>query len=500
MTPGVQLQQKLTQKQELKMTQQMRQSIEMLLKNSVELREMMLEEVEQNPFLEVKDWGDDHDSVHKNDVQSTESDVVSDLKTGDDDRHVSDILNEFDWSQVRESSGNSFGEMNVRKKSGYSDDYSFENHIPVKESFEESLDVQISGSDYPVNIREIMIYMVYDLDEKGFLTDSDEDIAEVTGSDIEDVRIARELIKNFDPPGCGCSGMRDYLQFMFLESDYVKIDAVMREYLKNLLEDDETIEMLTSKKFDELCSSLEIDVKTFQEILHTLRSNISPFPSFGYETVRTEYVKPDLKVFLVSGEVIVQIENKLLPTVTLNKEVFEKEIDKAKTRQEKKFMREKYRNAEWIIKSVSERNRTLYQVAASIFSYQKDFLELGDKFLKPLTLKDVSEDIDRHQATVSRLTNGKYAETPHGIFELKYFFVKQVNDNMTTNRRLEQRIQEIIEKENRENPFSDEDIAHILGREGISIARRTVAKYRSKMKIPLARERKRNYRFSVGGK
>ena len=499
MTPSVQLQQKLAQKQELKMTQQMRQSIEMLLKSSIELREMMLEEVEQNPFLEIQDWGEDNESVNSKDPSDRESDIVSDLKTGDDERHVSDILNDFDWSQVRESSGNSFGEMNIRKKSGYSDDYSFEEHLPAKESFEEYLDVQISGSDHPQEIREIMIYMVYDLDERGFLTDTDEDIAEITGSDLEDVRTARELIKNFDPPGCGCSDMRDYLRFMFLGSDYVRINDGMRKLLRELLENDEAIEMLVSRKFDELCSVLEVEAQEFQSVLFTLRNNVSPYPSYGYETVRTEYVKPDLKVFLVGSEVIVQIENRLLPTVTLNKAVFDKEIKRARTKKEKKFMREKYRNAEWIIKSISERNRTLYQVAASIFSYQKDFLELGDKFLKPLTLKDVSEDIDRHQATVSRLTNGKYAETPHGIFELKYFFVKQVNDNMTTNRRLEQRISEIIEKENRENPFSDEDIAHILSREGISIARRTVAKYRSKMKIPLARERKRNYRFSVGG-
>lgn len=499
MTPGVHLQQKLTQKQELKMTQQMRQSIEMLLKSSIELREMMLDEVEQNPFLEIEDWGEENDSISSDIDDSPKNDIVSDLKTGDDEKHVSDILNDFDWSQVRESSGNSFGEMNVRKKSGYGDDYSFENHLPAKESFEEYLDVQISGSDHPAEIREIMIYMVYDLDERGFLKDTDEDVAEVTGSNVEDVKKARELIKNFDPPGCGCSDIRDYLQFLFLHSDYIKVDEVMKGHLKNLLDSDENIEMLVNRKFDELCSTLEIDTKTFQDILSTLRNNVSPFPAFGYETVRTEYVKPDLKVFLVGGEVIVQIENRLLPTVTLNKTIFDKEIRRARTRKEKKFMREKYRNAEWIIKSISERNRTLYQVAASIFAHQKDFLELGNKFLKPLTLKDVSEDIDRHQATVSRLTNGKYAETPHGIFELKYFFVKQVNDNMTTNRRLEQRIKEIIEKESRQNPLSDEDIAHVLSREGITIARRTVAKYRSKMKIPLARERKRNYKFSVGG-
>ncbi|HPM46126.1 MAG TPA: RNA polymerase sigma-54 factor, partial [bacterium] len=243
---------------------------------------------------------------------------------------------------------------------------------------------------------------------------------------------------------------------------------------------------------------LSLDKEDLTELLQFFRKGVSPYPSFGYEKINTEFVRPDIKVFMVNGEPVIQIEDKMLPSVVLKTEVFLEKLNTAKTREDRRFMKEKYRNAEWIIKSISERNRTLYQVAASIFNYQKSFLELGENFLKPLTLKDVSDDIDRHPATVSRLTNGKYAETPHGIYELKYFFVKQVNDNLTTNKRLEQMITEIVEKEDRNNPLSDDDITNLLSREGVEVARRTVAKYRSKLNIPLARERKRNYQFSKG--
>jgi RNA polymerase sigma-54 factor len=342
-----------------------------------------------------------------------------------------------------------------------------------------------------------MIYMAYDLNEKGFAPDSDEDIAAVTGSSPENVAIARNNLKKCDPAGCGCRDLVDYLKYMFAENDYLNLEDRHLIAIKKLLSDETLLALLVKKDFNSLCEALELDKENLTEVFSFFRSGISPYPAFGFERLQTEYVKADMKVFLIDGEAIIQIEDKLLPTISLNTKVFEEEMKNA-TRDEKRFMKEKYRSAEWIIKSISERNRTLYQVASSIFSHQKAFLELGENFLKPLALKDISEDIERHPATVSRLTNGKFAETPHGIFELKYFFVKQINDNMTTNRRLEQRIREIIEKEDRENPFSDDDIAHMLGREGIDIARRTVAKYRSKLNIPLARERKRNYQFIVG--
>ena len=502
----IQQQQNLTLKPELRMTLQMRQSIEMLLKNQFELRDMILEEVSENPFLEIEDWGGEieealpphNDEDPANSVSGSE-DVTVPLKINDDSADMSSILAEFDWEQIRETSSNNFGETNLRKSNDLPDDFNFENTVPSEESFSQSLDFQISVSDYPDDLKDIMIYMAYNLDSKGFLSDSDEDIAFQIATDAETVAKARNILKNFEPLGCGCRNFPEYLRFIFIEHGTVEIPENFKRSVDRLFNDESMLDLLVKKNFDALCGSLGISQQELTDLLLFFRSGVaSPYPAFGYEQDRTEYVRADLMVFMREGEPVIYIDDKMLPTVILRTELFEENLKNVKNRDEKHFIREKYKNAEWIIKSVSDRNRTLYQVAASIFSHQKAFLEHGDKFLKPLTLKDVSDDIGRHIATVSRLTNGKYAQTPHGIFELKYFFVKQVNDNLTTNKRLEQKIVEIIEGESRENPYSDDDIAHILSKEGIDVARRTVAKYRSKMNIPLARERKRNYQFEVG--
>ena len=503
----IQQQQNLSLKTDLRMTLQMRQSIEMLLKNQFELREMILEEVSENPFLEIEDWGDDTPEeagpVHTEETDETPEqktvDVTVPLQINDNSADMSSILADFDWEQIRETSSNNFGETNLRKSNDLPDNLNFENTIPDEESFSQSLDFQISVSDYPDSLKDVMIYMAYNLDSKGFLHDSDEDIALQIATDTATVAKAREILKNFEPLGCGCRNFPEYLRFIFIEHGKAGIPEKFEKSVERLFSDENMLELLVKKNFDALCGNLGITQQELTDILLFFRSGVaSPYPAFGYEQERTEYVRADLMVFMRDGEPVIYIDDKMLPTVVLRTELFEDNLKNVKNRDEKHFIREKYKNAEWIIKSVSDRNRTLYQVAASIFSHQKAFLEHGDKFLKPLTLKDVSDDIGRHIATVSRLTNGKYAQTPHGIFELKYFFVKQVNDNLTTNKRLEQKIVEIIEGENRENPYSDDDIAHILSKEGIEVARRTVAKYRSKMNIPLARERKRNYQFEVG--
>ena len=502
----IQQQQNLVLKTDLRMTMQMRQSIEMLLKNQFELREMILEEVSENPFLEIEDWGDDipeeaavprSEETEVPDHRAT--DVTVPLQINDNSTDMSSILADFEWEQIRETSSNNFGETNLKKSNDLPDNFSFENTVPAEESFAQTLDFQISVSSYSEELKDVMIYMAYNLDKRGFLADSDEEIALQIATDAETVAKARKILKNFEPLGCGCRNFPEYLRFIFIERDKVDIPEEFVKSVERLFNDESLLELLVKKNFDALCGSLGITRQELTDLLLFFRSGVAaPYPAFGYEQERTEYVRADLMVFMRDGEPVIYIDDKMLPTVILRTELFEDNLKNVKNREEKHFIREKYKNAEWIIKSVSDRNRTLYQVAASIFSHQKAFLEHGDKFLKPLTLKDVSDDIGRHIATVSRLTNGKYAQTPHGIFELKYFFVKQVNDNLTTNKRLEQKITEIIEGESHENPYSDDDIAHILSKEGIEVARRTVAKYRSKMNIPLARERKRNYQFEVG--
>ena len=241
----MQQQQNLELNTSLKMTVQMRQSIEMLLKNQFELREMILEEVAENPFLEVENWGDEQEELPADAGEniagetSDNGDFTSSLKINDDSSDMSSILAEFDWEQIRETSSNNFGETNVKKSNDQPNDFSFENSVPVEESFAQSLDFQISVSSYSDELKNLMIYMAYNLDDKGFLADSDEDIAIQISADAGMVAEARKIIRNFEPLGCGCRNLPEYLKFVFIEHgtvDIPEMEKVTTEYIERLRE------------------------------------------------------------------------------------------------------------------------------------------------------------------------------------------------------------------------------------------------------------------------
>jgi len=349
-------------------------------------------------------------------------------------------------------------------------------------------------------VKEIMTYMAYNLDDRGFLRDSDEEIAVALDAPPAAVAAARAALQRCDPEGSGSRDVADYLRFVFSGEPPAGSDTATHDIVRRLVSSPAMIEALAKRDFARLCRDLSVEKTEFGAALALMR-RIAPYPFFGYERFRPEQVVPDLRVHLLDGEVVIEIEKRFIPSIRLDRSLYEREMAQLGDKKKKEFLRERYRAAEWLVKSLSERNKTLYEVAASVFTFQKTFLEHGEEFLRPLTLKDVSADINRHQSTVSRLTNGKYAVTPHGIYELKYFFVKRVNDESpatTTNRHLEMRITEIVAAEDRAHPLSDEDIARLLSREGIGVARRTIAKYRAKLKVPSAQERRRDFEFSTG--
>jgi len=509
----IRLEQSLRQTQTLNMTQEMRLGIELLQKNMIDLREFLVNEISSNPFLEVEDWGEEY--VEQQDVKddgdndkSSEYVDSADTKEVDfsvtgkdtDPGSMSDILASFDWSSYKDNSGNSFGDTHVRKKNDYSDsDYSFEDTLSSKDSLPNILDMQINAVEIDSNIKDIMVFMAYNIDNRGFLADSDDAIAEILDVELEQVEIAREELRSLEPEGIGCRDVKDYLKFVFCESDRIDIPIDLKEAITTFVNSEEMLAKFVKKDFASIYDGLKISKEDFIRIIKVFRK-AQPYPAFGYDDFISQTVVPDMRVYLINNEIIIEMDNKFIPTVGLSQEMYDREMTREKNKESKEFMKERFRAARWILKSLSERNRTLYEVAASIFNYQRDFFEFGEDFLKPLTLKDIAEKIDKHQSTVSRLTNGKFAITPHGIYELKSFFVKKINENIpATNRHVEIKLNEIIETEERKSPFSDDDIAHMLQREGIEIARRTVAKYRAKLKIPSARERKRDYEFELGG-
>jgi len=499
----------LKQKQILAITQEMRLRIELLQKNVLDIREMIIEQAQENPFIEIEDWGENIEDELK--VQTPEGDS-SDQEGAEiplSDRPVpldgdarsetmSDVLAAFDWNVYQDHSGNNFGDTRVRRRNNESDEFSWEEVISAEEPVARRLDVQIAASHHPEPIKEIMTYMAYNLDERGFLRESDEEIAAALDVPPAAVASARAALRYCEPEGVGSRDVAEYLCFMFSGDPRTESDPATFALVRRIVSHSRMMDALAKRDFPSLCRELSVGKEDLAAALSLMR-RISPYPFFGYESFRSEQVVPDLRVHLVEGEVVIEMEKRFIPSIRLARDVYEREMARLEDKRKREFLRERYRAAEWLVKSLSERNKTLYEVAASIFTFQKSFLEYGEEFLRPLTLKDVAADINRHQSTISRLTSGKYAVTPHGIYELKYFFVKRVNDESpvtATNRHLEMRLREIIAAEDKTHPLSDEDIARLLSREGIGVARRTIAKYRAKLKIPSAQERRRSFEFS----
>ncbi len=496
--------QQLKQIQKLVMTQEMRLKIEMLQKTNLDLREYVLEELSMNPFLEVDDWGDAPD-INTDDNFESESadytkDLTSELKNSDDGASPSDMLASFDWETYSESNGTSYSDMKDRKKNDYNESvFSYEDVVAGKETLQSHLDNQINVLNIDDKIKEIMVYMCYNLDKMGFLRETDEDISLLLGVSQEDCETARYYLGQLDPEGAASIDFREYLFFMFSEKKIADLSNENRELILQFLENDKYGDFLISKDYLKIEKSLGISRDVLRNIIQDFKK-IRPYPAFGFDVAVAQPAIPDMRVFVKDGDVIIEMDNKMIPVVSVNDDMFYREFSRLKDSSSKEFLKDRYRMAQQLIKSLSDRNKTLYEVANSIFGRQKLFLELGDDFLRPMNLKDVADDIGKHPSTVSRLTNGKFAITPQGVYELKSLFVKQVNEKVsTTNRHLESRIIDIIAKEDKKAPLSDDDIAHALKKEGINVARRTVAKYRDKLGIFPARERKKNYEFEFGG-
>jgi RNA polymerase sigma-54 factor len=263
-------------------------------------------------------------------------------------------------------------------------------------------------------------------------------------------------------------------------------DLILINIVENYLED------IALNKLSKIASELNIDVEEVQRYADEIKS-LEPKPgrSFAGSSEEIKYIIPDAKLEKVDGEYVVLINEVTIPKLNINN--FYRELIKNSDETTSQFLQEKLNSAVWIIKSIEQRKQTLTKVIESIVKFQIDFFEKGEGYLKPLTLKDVAEDIKMHESTVSRATNGKYIQTSKGIYELKYFFSQAIkaNEGLISSDTVKNTIREIIDSEDPKKPMSDQEISDKLEKMGISLSRRTVAKYREELKIPSSKLRKR---------
>lgn len=451
----------LEQVQKLIMTPELRQAIQLLQFTSQELSEYIKQEIEKNPLLELASNDMEHESIEVYDVQREE----------------------FDWKEFLEN----YDDISYRSEFYREDkEYNYENVVKQSSSLKEHLLFQLNVANLDNVDLNIGKAIIENIDDNGYLSVDISQIADDLGVSTKRVENVLSIIQTFDPTGVGSRNLTECL-LLQVQEDKMN-DPKIEHIIKNHLED------LAYNRLAKVAKELDMDLKEVQKICDYIRT-LEPKPgrAFGDHLNNVKYIIPDVYVEVVDGEYIITLNEITAPKLNINK-YYREMIRKGLDSDASEYLQEKLSQALWIIRSIEQRRMTIYNVVKSILKFQKDFFEKGEKALKPLTLKEVAEDINMHESTVSRAINGKYMQTPRGLFELKYFFSSGFSTNQgqdISSTSIKAIIKEIIEEENPKKPLSDQKISDILKKRGIDISRRTVAKYRDELRIPSSSMRRR---------
>lgn len=462
----------LSQTQKLIMTPELRQAIQILQFNNVELMEFIYKQLEVNPFLESVE--------NKNQETSTSEDHEQDNNYEKSDSH-----DEIDWKEITEKYDDLSYKAYEKNVDG-EEKQSFESYTSKKMSLKDHLMVQLGVSVITNKEKRIGEFIIESLDNKGYLGCSLQDISLLINEDVVDVERVLRLIQTFDPVGVAARNLSECLMIQLKEKGIQDKNAyiIAEHYL----------EEIATNKVQKIAKDLKISVTRVQSICDIIKM-LEPKPSRGFivDSDNIRYIVPDVTIEKINDEYIIIVNDNNLPTLTISN-YYKSMINNLDDKEANKFLTDKLNSSMWLIKSIEQRRMTLYKVTESILKFQRKFFDEGKKALKPLVLKDVADDIGVHESTVSRATNGKYVQTPRGLFELKYFFASSISEadgDGISSTSVKTQIQKLINEENTQKPLSDQKIAEMLSEEGINISRRTVAKYRDEMRIPSSSMRRR---------
>jgi RNA polymerase sigma-54 factor len=481
------LQQRLTQ--QLVMTPQLRQAIKILQVSRAELEALIDQELTENPVLEenVEDKAEGPPEVPTVDGQNGADEYQADAG---EKREVEQATNvgEIDWREYAENYSNDF-HGSVGHGSAADDEdrrAALENVLVKRTLLPDHLMWQLRLSSLTDAEKEVGAVIIGSLDKDGYLALQLEEVAFLadTWPDVEIVERVLARIQEFDPPGVAARNLSECLLIQ-LRQIGVADDSLASRIVSGYLP------MLESRRFDRLARELGVTVEQVAEA-SKLISVLEPKPGRDFSDADTRYVTPDVYVHKVGDDYVVTLNEEGLPRLRVSS-FYRRMLGANGSPEARGYIQEKMRAAAWLIKSIHQRQRTLYMVTSSIVKFQREFLERGVSQLRPLVLKDVANDIGMHESTVSRATAGKYVHTPQGTFELKYFFTSSLRGGHgedVSAESVKEKIREIIAKEDARKPLSDQYIAELLGREQIDIARRTVAKYRELMGILPSSKRK----------
>jgi RNA polymerase sigma-54 factor len=461
---------RLEQKQKLIMTPRLQQAIKLLQVPVLELQTILKQELLVNPLLEESDEAEE-EVAEAAAEESSEDD--GELKTSEE---------QIDWDRYLRDGF----EMGQRSSGEQEEQEEFRDRVPVARlTLAEHLLSQLRLATDDEADRRIGEFIIGSLNPDGFLTVSAEEIAQLTSADLAKVEEMIALIKTFDPPGIGASNLSECLLIQMEQAGLADSLAatLVRDHLHDLL----------MRRCPEIARKLKHTVKEIQSAAETV-AKLDPRPGARFAAEETRYIVPDLVVDKVGEDFVVQLNDRVVPRLRINRAYREiLEGSKSGKREEHDYVVDRLNSARWLIRTIEQRRRTMVKVMQAILEVQRDFFEKGVEHLKPLTLQQIAQMVGMHESTVSRVTNSKYAQTPRGLFELKYFFstgLRTEGGDDASSKQVKERIRLLIGGEDRAKPLSDQEIGEILKRDGFIVARRTVAKYRDQLGILSARMRK----------
>ena len=498
------MRQQLKMTQTLVMTPQLQQAIKLLQLSRLELTETVQQELLENPFLEEatedapNEQGDLPDDRSEHEPERDMSDLGGNEDAGESipDDNLPDLpieselkesLNgdnaEIDWMSYLES-------RSVSEYHGGFDQEDREEYTTVMtetETLTGHLEWQLQMANDEDEIKELAMVLIGNLNDDGSLTVDLDQLAEEQGVDPEMMLEALLLIQEFDPVGVGARNLSECLLLQ------IKADLPDNPLVRPLVE--RHLENLANKNYKTVCQDLKCNMESIGKALQIIGS-MEPKPGRPYSGQVAQYITPDIYVRRVGDEFVIELNDDGLPKLRVSsyykKILFNRNV---KNKAEKEYIQEKMRSAVWLIRSIHQRQRTIYRVTESLIKFQREFFEKGINHLRPLILRDIAEDIGMHESTISRVTTNKYVHTPQGIFELKFFFnsgLQSSSGTMVASESVKSKIQDIVDHENPKKPCSDQEIVRILdSRHGIRIARRTVTKYREMMGVLSSTKRKK---------
>lgn len=478
------------QVQKLILAPALQQAIKLLPLTNLELIEIIDTELSQNPMLEIEEEtmevkseeekpqekSEEEKELEKSDDIPKSSETEEPLKKEEEDPDLEAYFQEY--------FDNSMRSYFIEKR----EVPDFENFVSKTDSLWDHLEWQSNLTFFDEKDRHVAQHIIGNIDDDGYLVSAIEEIAVAAGVSVEQVREIREKIKRFDPIGIGSMDLKEAL---LAQMEYFEItDPITRSIVE------EHLSLLEKSDFAQLARILNISLSDIKSHIEVIKG-LDPAPGRKYSREKTFYVVPDIIVRKEDDELKIILNDEGLPRLKINsfykKMLAQMSKDDSEASQ---FLRDRMKKAFWFLRSLNQRNQTIYKVAKYIVDKQKDFIEKGMEFIKPLTLIELAQEIGVHESTVGRVVANKYIMTSRGVFPLKYFFHKSLSGDFgeeISSLRVKEKIKKLVEQEDKASPLSDIEIEEILARESFKIARRTVAKYRKQLRIPPSHIRKRKY-------